>query len=311
MTLQQLKYADAVANCGSLSEASRRVFVTQPTLTEAIRTLEEELRIAIFSRTSRGVTVTREGEEFLASARQILADAAAIQAKYTGKAVRLPQFAVSTQHYAFAVEAFMDVVREFGGEKSSYDFTLRETVTSEIIDDVARHRSEVGVLYLSKRNESPLIKILRKEELAFEELFVSKPHVFLGKTHPLAKAKSIKPEELDDYPFVSFEQGSENALYYAEEVMPSIDRKRNIRVRDRATMTNLILGLHGYTIASGALSRELNGPEIVAVPLQYDDEIRVGLVHCRDVPLSRPGAAFADAIRSRVSSVTRQARKKV
>ncbi len=301
MTLQQLKYADAVATCGSLSEASRRVFVTQPTLTEAIRTLEEELRIAIFSRTSRGVTVTREGEEFLASARQILTDAAAIQAKYTGKAVRLPQFAVSTQHYAFAVEAFMDVVRAFGGAQRSYDFTLRETVTSEIIDDVARHRSEVGVLYLSKRNASPLGKILRKEELVFEELFVSKPHVFLGRKHPLAKVKAIRPEQLDDYPFVSFEQGAENALYYAEEVMPAIDRKRNIRVRDRATMTNLILGLDGYTVASGALSAELNGPDVVAVPLAYDDVIRVGLVRRRDVPLSRPGSAFAEALRARAA----------
>ena len=299
MTLQQLKYADAVATCGSLSEASRRVFVTQPTLTEAIRTLEEELRIAIFSRTSRGVTVTREGEEFLASARQILTDAAAIQAKYTGKAVRLPQFAVSTQHYAFAVEAFMDVVRAFGGAQRSYDFTLRETVTSEIIEDIARHRSEVGVLYLSKRNASPLGKILRKEELVFEELFVSKPHVFLGRKHPLAKVKAIRPEQLDDYPFVSFEQGAENALYYAEEVMPAIDRRRNIRVRDRATMTNLILGLDGYTVASGALSAELNGPDVVAVPLAYDDDIRVGLVHRRDVPLSRPGDAFARAVRAR------------
>lgn len=301
MTLQQLKYADAVATCGSLSEASRRVFVTQPTLTEAIRTLEEELRIAIFSRTSRGVTVTREGEEFLASARQILTDAAAIQAKYTGKAVRLPQFAVSTQHYAFAVEAFMDVVRAFGGAQRSYDFTLRETVTSEIIEDIARHRSEVGVLYLSKRNASPLGKILRKEELVFEELFVSKPHVFLGRKHPLAKVKAIRPEQLDDYPFVSFEQGAENALYYAEEVMPAIDRRRNIRVRDRATMTNLILGLDGYTVASGALSAELNGPDVVAVPLVYDDVIRVGLVRRRDVPLSRPGGAFAEALRARAA----------
>ncbi len=301
MTLQQLKYADAVATYGSLSEASRRVFVTQPSLTEAIRTLEEELRIAIFSRTSRGVSVTREGEEFLASARQILADAASIQAKYTGKAVRLPQFAVSTQHYAFAVEAFMDVVREFGArEKDSYDFTLRETVTSEIIDDVARHRSEIGVLYLSNRNGSALTRILKKEDLVFEELFVTPPHVFLSRKHPLAKEARIKPEQLDAYPFISFEQGEQNALYFAEEVMPSIDRKRNIRVRDRATMTNLIYGLNGYTIASGALSKELNGPDMISVPLVYDDTIRVGIVRRKDIPLSRPGEAFAKAIRQRL-----------
>ncbi len=300
MTLQQLKYVDAVASCGSVSEAARRVFATQPTLTEAIRSLEEELRIAIFTRSSRGVSVTREGEEFLASARQILDDAARIQSKYTGKAVRRPQFAVSCQHYAFAVEAFMEVVKVNGAD--SYDFTLRETVTSEIIDDVARHRSEIGVLYLSRRNERAIMKILKKEELRFEELFVSRPHVFLGKRHPLAKKKGgVSPKELDAYPFISFEQGVENALYFAEEVMPSIDRKKNIRVRDRATMTNLILGLDGYTIASGALSRELNGPDIVAVPLKMDDFIRVGLVLRDGIPLSEAGKAFVEEIRKRTA----------
>lgn len=301
MTLQQLKYADAVASCGNLSEAARRLFVTQPTLTESIRTLEEELRIALFSRTRRGVTVTREGEEFLASARQILDDAARIQAKYTGKAVRLPQFAVSCQHYAFAVEAFIEVVRAHDAD--AYDYTLRETVTSEIIDDVARHRSEVGVLYLSKRNQAALAQILKKEELAFEELFVARPHVFLARRHPLAREAVIRPDQLDAYPFISFEQGSENALYYAEEVMSTLDRKKNIRVRDRATMTNLFLGLNGFTIASGAVSRQLNGPDVVAIPLDFDDEIRVGLVRRAAVPLSRLGAEYAAALRARVAAL--------
>ena len=303
MTLQQLKYADAVAECGSLSEAARQVFVTQPTLTESIRALEEELRVAIFTRSSRGVTVTREGEEFLASARQILDDAARIQEKYTGKAVRRPQFAVSCQHYAFAVDAFRAVVKM--NEAASYDFTLRETVTSEIIDDVARHRSEIGILYLSRRNETAISKILRKEELTFEELFAAKPHVFLGKKHPLAKKKAIKPHELDDYPYLTYEQGVENALYFAEEVMPAIDRKKNIRVRDRATMTNLLLGLNGFTVASGVHSKAYN-PEIISVPLKLDDTIRVGLIYHAGLPLSAAGSAFAAAIRARVKSSPRQ-----
>ena len=303
MTLQQLKYADRVAATGSISEAARQVFVTQPTLTEAIRALEEELRVAIFTRSSRGVSVTREGEEFLASARQILDDAARIQEKYTGKAVRRPQFAVSCQHYAFAVEAFMDVVRSC--EADRYDFTLRETVTSEIIDDVARHRSEIGILYLSRRNERAITKILHREELSFEELFVAKPHVFLGKRHPLAKKKVIKPHELDDYPYLTYEQGVENALYFAEEIMPAIDRKKNIRVRDRATMTNLLLGLNGFTVASGVHSKAYN-PEIISVPLKLDDTIRVGLIYHAGLPLSAAGSAFAAAIRARVKSSPRQ-----
>ena len=298
MTLQQLKYADAVASCGSISEAARKCFVTQPTLTEAVRALEEELRIAIFTRSSRGVSVTREGEEFLASARQILDDAARISEKYTGKAVRRPQFAVSCQHYAFAVEAFMEVVK--ANEAESYDFTLRETVTSEIIDDIARHRSEVGLLYLSRRNERAIMKILRKEELVFEELFEARPHVFLSRRHPLAKKKIIRPAELDDYPYLTYEQGADNALYFAEEVMPAIDRKKNIRVRDRATMTNLVLGLNGFTVASGAYAKAYN-QAIVSIPLKMDDSIRVGLVRRGGIPLSAAGEAFVAAVRRRLA----------
>ena len=303
MTLQQLKYADAVATYGSISEAARRCFVTQPTLTEAVRLLEEELRIAVFTRSPKGVSVTREGEEFLASARQILDDAARISEKYTGKAVRRPQFAVSCQHFAFAAEAFMEVVKANGAE--SYDFTLRETVTSEIIDDVARHRSEIGILYLSRRNERAIGKILRKEELKFDELFAAKPHVFLGKRHPLAKRRgAVKPQELDEYPYLTYEQGLENALYFAEEVMPAIDRKKSIRVRDRATMTKLMLGLDGFTICSGASSR-MYSADIVAVPLALDETIRVGLILRSGIPLSRQGAAFCDAIRRHCEAAKR------
>ena len=298
MTLQQLKYADQVATVGSISEAARKLFVSQPTLTEAMRALEEELRIAIFNRSAKGVTVTREGEEFLASARQILDDAGRIQEKYTGKAVRRPQFAVSCQHYAFAVEAFMEVVKACTAK--SYDFTLRETVTSEIIDDVARNRSEIGILYLSRRNERALMKILKKEDLSFEELLTAKPHVFIGKNHPLAKKKSISPGELDDYPYLSYEQGVENALYFAEEVMPAIDRKKNIRVRDRATMTKLMLGLNGYTVSSGARSK-MYANDIVAVPLKLDDFIRIGLVRRSGISLSTAGEIFVSNIRLKAS----------
>ena len=295
MTLQQLKYADAVATYGSISEAARRCFVTQPTLTEAVSLMEEELRIAVFTRSPKGVSVTREGEEFLASARQILDDAARISEKYTGKAVRRPQFAVSCQHFAFAAEAFMEVVKANGAE--SYDFTLRETVTSEIIDDVARHRSEIGILYLSRRNERAITKILRREELAFEELFTAKPHVFLGKRHPLARKKAVHPSDLDGYPYLTYEQGEENALYFAEEVMPAIDRKKNIRVRDRATMTKLVLGLNGYTVSSGANSK-MYSSDIVAIPLGIEDVIRVGIIHRQGISLSFAGTTFVRVIKS-------------
>ena len=299
MTLQQLKYVVQIAVCGSISEASRKLLITQPTLTETILALEKELNLKIFTRTKKGVTVTREGEEFIASARQILDETAAITEKYTGKVTRRPQFSVSCQHYAFAVEAFMQVVASSAA--SEYDFSFRETVTSEIIDDVARGRSEIGMLYLSKRNEKALRKILRREELLFTELYFAKPHVFLSRKHPLAKKKLIMPAELDLYPYVTYEQGLENALYFSEEVMDAIDRRKNIRVRDRATMTKLILGLQGYTVSSGANAKTY-APEMIAVPLNLEEKICVGFIKRNKVELSSAGQFFLDAVKKLISA---------
>lgn len=300
MTLQQMRYIDAVASCGSISEAARRMFVTQPTLTEAIRSFENELKTAVFTRSSRGVTLTREGEELLASMRQILADVTLMREKYTGKPVRLPKFSVSCQHYAFAVKAFVDTAREHMTEMC--DFSMRETVTSEIFDDVTCMRSEVGVVYLSNRNTSMLEGLMRREGLQFTPLYVSKPLVYLSKTHPLASKTSIRPEELDPYPFISFDQGDDNAQYFSEEVMTTLERKKNIRVCDRATMTNLIYGLDGFTVCSSMLLGEFNGDKFKAIPLEYDDEIRVGFLVRSDRSLSQIAKSFIAAAKRHVAS---------
>lgn len=152
MTLLQLKYAVTIASCSTISEAAKRLFLTQPSLTASIKELEQELGITIFSRTNKGVIVTREGEEFLGYARQVIEQTALIEERYFGTAPVRHQFCVSTQHYSFAVEAFVELLKKHGGEE--YDFRIRETKTHEIIEDVARLRSEVGVLYLNSFNET-------------------------------------------------------------------------------------------------------------------------------------------------------------
>jgi DNA-binding transcriptional LysR family regulator len=291
-----MRYADAVASYGSVSEAARRVFVSQPALTESIRALEEELRIAIFTRSNRGISVTREGEEFLASARQILDDAARIKEKYTGESVRRPQFAVSCQHYAFAVEAFMEVVKASGAD--AYDFTLRETVTSEIIDDVARHRSEIGILYLNRFNEEVIMKTLRDNNLSFTPLFKAEPHVFIGKNSPLAKKKYLTLEDLKPYPRLSYEQGSHNSFYFAEEILSTVDCDKELVVLDRATLFNMLIGLDGYTICSGVINEELNGPNIIAKKLKVDDYMEIGYILPQSIHPSHLTSEYIDILKS-------------
>lgn len=298
MKLQQLKYAVKVAECGSITEASRRLYVSQPSVTASIRELEDEMGVRIFDRTNKGVVVSEEGETFLGYARQVLEQADLLESKYKGESEQVPHFSVSCQHYSFAVNAFVDVIRAF--DAARYDFTLREEQTHEIIEDVAHMRSELGILYLSNRNREVLEKMLAANELVFEHLFTAPPHVFVCSGHPLAGRERVTLEDLADYPFLSYEQGSYNSFYYSEEITSTLDRRRNIRVRDRATLFNLLVGLNGYTACSGVISHELNGPGIVSVPLDVDEYMDIGIITRRNTTLSRYGKAYIEALREHI-----------
>ena len=302
MTLQQLKYVVTVAEKGTISEAAKELFISQPSLTNAIKDLENEMQIIIFHRTNKGIVVSNEGDEFLSYARQVLEQANLLEEKFLNVKKQSPRFSVSAQHYSFAVNAFVDVIREFGG--AQYDFTLRETQTYEIIEDISRLKSEIGILYTSSKNEEVITKLIKQYDLEFEELFVAKPHVFISSKHPLADRTVLTLEELEEYPYLSFEQGDYNSFYFSEEILSTIDRNKNIKVRDRATLFNLAVGLNGYTVSTGVISKELNGENIIAKPLQVDERIRVGTIKQKNMPLSRYGRAYMEALKQHISDYT-------
>ena len=295
MTLQQLKYIITVAETGTITEAANRLYITQPSLTNAIHELEKEMHIVIFNRTNKGITLSREGEDFLGYARQVLEQTAILEDKYKNGDGGKKQFCVSTQHYSFAVNAFVDLIKEYG--QDAYDFSLRETQTYEIIEDVARMRSEIGILFLNDFNEAVLQKLLKSQDLEFHPLFVAKPHVFISRRHPLASKEVITNEELQQYPYLSFEQGEHNSFYFSEEIFSAFERKKNIRVRDRATLFNLLIGLNGYTVCSGVIDRKLNGKDIIAVPLADESEMRIGYITHRKGRLSRLGSSYLEALK--------------
>ena len=294
MTLQQLKYVVTVAETGTITEAAGKLYISQPSLTNAIHELEREMQIVIFNRTNKGISLSKEGDIFLGYARQVLEQAEILEDKYQGEGSGIKQFCVSTQHYSFAVNAFVDLIKKYGQEE--YDFSLRETQTYEIIEDVAKMRSEIGILFLNDFNEKVITKILKSNELEFHDLFVAKPHVFISRRHPLADHQIITNEELESYPYLSFEQGEHNSFYFSEEIFSASERKKNIRVRDRATLFNLLIGLNGYTVCSGVIDKKLNGKDIIAVPLADESDMRIGYITHRKGMLSRLGTTYLDAL---------------
>lgn len=290
MTLQQLRYMIRIVECGSITEAAKQLFISQPSLSNAIQDLEKELGISIFYRTAKGISLTVDGQEFLSYARQVAEQAALLEHRYKGRKLSRQLCAVSTQHYAFAVNAFVNLLS--GLDVDEYEFTLRETRTHEIIEDVRNHRSELGIIYLSDFNEKVIRKLLTENHIRFHPLFDAEAHVFVSAVHPCAKMPSLTLEDLDPYPFLAFEQGEYNSFYFSEELLSTAPHKKTIHVSDRATLFNLLIGLNGYTICTGVLSRDLNGENIVSVPLETDERMRVGWIVSEKAQLSAVALAY-------------------
>lgn len=294
MTLQQLKYIIEVANRGSINEASKRLFITQPSLSSAIRELELELKITIFERSNKGITVTKEGIEFLSYARQVVEQTELLESRYLGGKPSPQHFSVSTQHYAFAVNAFVNLIQQHAQDE--YDFALHETKTNEIIEDVKHLRSEIGILYLNEFNRKVLSKLLKEANLQFHLLFTAKPHIFISVNNPLARQSIVTIEQLEPYPYLYFEQGEYNSFYFSEEILSTQSHKKSIRVHDRATLFNLLIGVNGYTISTGVISADLNGAEITAVPLQSEETIDIGWIAHKQAALSHLGTAYIEEL---------------
>lgn len=289
MTIQQLRYAVTISELGSLNKAAEVLYVAQPSLTSALRELERELGVTIFSRSGRGVTPTNDGTEFLHYARQVLQQYDNLLDKYGKGGSVKKKFGVSTQHYSFAVKSFVALVQRFGMEE--YEFSIRETRTRDVIDDVFNGVSELGILYLSDFNRKPLEKLLHANGLEFHPLTRCSAYVYLWRGHPLAERKSIRFEDLAEYPCLAFEQGGSGSFYFAEEILSTAEYPRLIHATDRATMLNLMVGLNGYTLCSGVICEELNGADYVAVPFvsEGDDSgsrMEIGYITKKNMILS-------------------------
>ena len=294
MTLQQLKYALTIADCGSMNEAAKQLFISQPSLSETMKELETEIGLDIFLRSNRGIVITPEGEEFLGYARQVTEQFGLLQSKYIDKKVK-EKFSVSTQHYTFAVKAFVETVKQIGMEQ--YEFAVHETTTISVIENVKNFKSEIGVLYENDFNEKVLNKMFKENGLEFVELFSCDTFVYLWSGHPLAKQDVITMEELDEYPCLSFDQGKNNSLYLAEEMKSTYDYKRLIKANDRATLLNFMIGLNEYTLCSGIICEELNGSDYMAIPLKETEKMRIGYVKRKGASISHIGQIYIEELK--------------
>ncbi|MDU0346463.1 LysR family transcriptional regulator [Microbacterium sp. KSW2-29] len=298
ITLQQLQYFIEVAAEGSISAAADLLYVAQPTMSAAMKDLETRVGRDLLTRSARGITLTNDGVEFLGYARQVVEQAELLERRYLGRPPSRRLLGVSAQHYSFVVDAFVRMVK--ATDAAEYEFSLRETRTFDIIEDVRTLRSELGILFRNDFNRNVLDKLLRDSGLAFHPLFVAEPHIFVSRRNPLASRPRATLDDLVDLPRLTFDQGANNSFYFAEEILSTLSSRQEIRVSDRATIFNLMIGLDGYTISTGIISDDLD-PEIVAVPLEVDEQIEIGWIDRTAIPLTEQAQRYLGEVRAVVA----------
>lgn len=307
MTLQQLKYVIGVSEIGSLNKASEQLYVSQPSLTSSIKDVENEFNITIFNRSSKGISLTNEGKEFVQYARQIYAQYDNLLDRFDTSKKRKKRFAVSCQHYSFCVKAFINMVKKLETESSNkkiseeYEFSINETRTLTVIEDVSNMRSEIGILNLSDFNRAALTKVFKANELVFEKLVSCSAYVYIWNQHPLAKKESLTFEDLKDFPCLMFDQNANSSFYYAEEILAEKEYPKIIRTTDRATNLNLMKGLNAYCLCSGIISEELNGDDFIAVPFTAKENIgncqEIGYITKKNIILSKAGQDYIEELK--------------
>lgn len=294
MTIQLLKYIVSVAEIGSITEAAKQLHIAQPSLSIAIRETESEIGFELFQRSRSGIALTKEGVEFLGYARQVIQEMNLLEDRFLLNRTKKQRFCVSTQHYTFTANAFVEMVQKFGQER--FEFIINETQTHQILEDVKNRFCDLGIFYLCNRNEMFLRKTMDEMGLVFTELFKAMPHVFLRAEHPLAGRKYVTLKDLAPYPRLNYLQGSYESADYSEELFSTEASEKIIRVSDRAAIVNLMIGLDGYTISSGIFPKFLQGESIVSVPLKENETMRIGYVLCKGQALSELASIYVEAL---------------
>lgn len=301
MTLNQLKYAIEIQKMGSVNEAAKSLFVSQPSLTAALKALEKEVGFDIFTRSTSGMALTVKGEEFLGYAKSVVEQYEILDAKYLSKELRKRTFHVSTQHYTFAVNAFINVINQYGMDE--YEFEVHETKTYDVIDNVKNQRSEIGVLYMNEYNSAVLKKLFADASLTFTPLFDCSIYAYMSKKNPLAKKKEVTLQDLEEYPAMAFSQGEHNSFYFAEEVLSTYEYKKQIKVSDRATMLNLMVGINGYTLCSGIICEDLNGSDYCAVKVKTKEKMTIGYISRKHAVISEMGQKYIEELQKYAKNV--------
>ncbi|WP_086347456.1 LysR family transcriptional regulator [Candidatus Enterococcus clewellii] len=298
MNIKKMKYVVAVADSGGFREAAKRLFVTQPSLSNGIKELEEDLGVTLFIRTNKGATLTEEGIVFLSHAEKILTQLSLLENRFQHHQ-KEERFSISSQHYDFLGEIMAATIRKF--EEQYTDFRLFETTTLKVIEDVKSYNSDIGILYLNSQNRSGIKRHLSGTNLTYEVIGGFTTHVFVGKHHPLADEKELSVEQLLDYPQIRFIQEGSEFNYFSEDLLTESNQQAVIQVSDRGTLMNILTGTQAYATGSGIITG-FTKKEIKLIPLIGQEENKICILYQKNQQKSTILAYFIDQLKKTLAA---------
>ena len=275
MTLKQMRYLLAIAQCQSITSAAQMFYISQASLSEALREVEREYGFKVFKRSNRVVSPTPEGLELISMVRRVVQQDDLIADRFSKGSARgtIQHLTVSSQRYSFVVEAIARLMA--ADPDNAFSFTLRETDTEAIFSDVRSMESDIGILCVTSQNETVVKREIDRAGLGFKTLVETVPSAVVSETHPLAVRKTVHVDDLAPFPRILFEQRNGASAYYYEDPLPEAPRTGTVQVRDRGSMVSFLNLTDAYAIGSG-FSAEGMDKGTVSVPIATDERMQIG-----------------------------------
>ena len=276
MTLKQILYVRAVSKAGSIGKAAESLFISQSSLSESIQNLEREYDMVLFERTSRGISLTRQGEEFLKDTQLLSNIYQDLDDKYKNRKSDREHFCVSSLHHVSGIDAFEHIVSQPKNQK--YHLGYFEGNMDQVLQDVETNRSDVGVLFFTSDSRSTIIKACNRRNIFFQHMKYDLLHIYVHKTHPLAGRGSVTLAEIQQHPFISYEECHPSSARFTPTRRQWDPQQQIISVSDRAMAYSVLALGSAYVTGSGYLTQEDCRRSLVTAPITDLGQIEIGYI---------------------------------
>ena len=276
MTLKQILYVRAVSKAGSIGKAAEALFISQSSLSESIQNLEREYDMVLFERTSRGISLTRQGEEFLKDTQLLSNIYQDLDDKYKNRKSDREHFCVSSLHHVSGIDAFEHIVSQPKNQK--YHLGYFEGNMDQVLQDVETNRSDVGVLFFTSDSRSTIIKACTRRTIFFQHMKYDLLHIYVHKTHPPAGRGSVTLAEIQQHPFISYEECHPSSARFTPTRRQWDPQQQIISVSDRAMAYSVLALGSAYVTGSGYLTQEDCRRSLVTAPITDLGQIEIGYI---------------------------------